>query len=349
MRTSFVILVLSGAAFAQPLAPSIKPTVITLKKESATLEVVATELSKSSAGLSVKIEQPEVARAKFKPTYDGVPLWEALETAADGAKVRLSLRDGGRTVVLSSPSAGREVSAVNGPFRLVPRTITGRLLLDQGLSFHEIEMDVHWEPRVPVFRIDSQPKITKAEDNRGTVLKVETAGSRHYPTTSITDMKVRLSGLTRDTKKIATLAGEFRATASERMLAFSFKELAGKFPITQAEAGVGVTLRSFEKVGGTWDAVLDLTYPENQPNFESFEEQKWLRDNRLRLIDPNGSIYEPDNDDVIASGRRVAATYRFKLLANAVPTAKGWSLICETPGPLSEFTIPFVLKNIPLP
>ena len=44
--------------------------------------------------------------------------------------------------------------------------------------------------------------------------------------------------------------------------------------------------------------------------------------------------------------------YRFKEdptkgLTN--PTAKGWSLVYETPAPLVEFRVPFELKDIPLP
>lgn len=350
MRTALgLVLIASCGIAAQRDTPGMKPTTVTLKKENTTLAEVAAELSKPTHGVAVKVERAETAKAKCSVAFDGTPFWEALENVADQTKTKLALRDGGRSVVLEPRTGGREVSAVAGPFRIVPRTVTGRLLLDQGLSFHEVELDVHWEPRVPVFRIDSHPKITKAVDDRGTALTAEVGGSRHYPTTSLTDMKLRLTGVTRESKQIALLAGEFRATAAEKMLAISFKTLAGKFPITETDSGVNVTLKSFEKVGGTWDAQLELTYPEGHPSFESFEEQKWLSDNRLRLVAPNGDGYEPDNDDVIASGRRVAATYRFKLVPNANPAGKGWALVCETPGPLTEMKVPFVLKNIPLP
>ncbi len=353
MRTALgIVLVASCAVAAQRDTSGLKPTPVTLKKDNTTLGDVAAELSKptNGAAVQVKVEHPETARAKCSVSFDGTPFWAALESVADQTKTKLALRDGGRSVVLEPRATGREVSALAGPFRIVPRTVTGRLLLDQGLSFHEVELDVHWEPRLPVFRIDSHPKITKAVDDRGIALTAEGGGSRHYPTTSLTDMKVRLTGLTRESKQIALLAGEFRATAAETVFAISFKNLAGKFPITETNSGVNVTLKSFEKIGGTWDAQLELTYPEGHPSFESFEEQKWLRDNRLRLVDPNGQPYEPDNDDVIAAGRRVAATYRFKVLANAKPTTdKGWALVCETPGPLMEMKVPFVLKNIPLP
>lgn len=350
MRTAFVLaLAVASGVAAEPDPPAIKPTTVSLKKPPLTLGEVAAELSKSPAGVTVKVEQPALLKAKVPSAIEATPFWEALETAADETRTRLSLREVGRTVLLEPRPAGREVSAVSGPFRVVPRTVTGRLLLDQGSAFHEVQLDVHWEPRVPVYRIDSQPRVTRAEDDRGTRLDGGDGSSRHYPTGSLTDMKVRLAGLTRDSKRIATLAGEFRATAAEKMLSVPFRDLSAKLPLTQTELGVKVTLASFGMVGGTWDADLELTYPESHPNFESFEEQKWLRDNRLRLVGPNAAVYEPESEDANASGRKVGATYRFKLPGGANPTGKGWSLVCDTPGPLSELKVPFTLKNVPIP
>ena len=259
------------------------------------------------------------------------------------------VRDGGRNVTLEPRAANREVSAVSGPFRVVAPLVTGRLLVESGTAYHEVQLEAHWEPRMPVFRIDSNPKITKAEDDRGRALVADPSISRHHPTVALTDMKVRLTGLTRDSKRIATLAGEFRATAAEKLLTIPFKSLAGKFPATQTADGVKVVLKSFTKVAGFWEAELEMTYPEGHPNFESFEEQKWLRDTRLRLVGADGKPFEPDNDDVVASGRNVTATYRYKLLSTMNPTGKDCSLVLETPGPLKEVTVPFVLKNIPIP
>lgn len=344
----FVTLILCTAVAAQPAEPTITPTTVSVAKD-ATLADAAAALTKSPAGATVRVEAPDLAKAKLTAGVDQVPFWDGLEAAADQTKTRLVLRDGGRTVVLVPRTGGREVSAVSRAFRIVPRAVTGRLLLDQGTAFHDIDLDVHWEPRVRVYRIDSAPRVTNAADDRGTALTAEVAGSRHYPTGSLTDLKLRITGLTRESKQIATLAGEFRATAAEKLLAVPFKNLTAKYPIVQKADGVSVVLRSFEKVAGLWEAHLELTYPEGHPGFESFEEQKWLRDTRLRLIDPKAAVFEPDNDDVNAAGRNVAATYRFKLLAAANPLQPGWTLVCDTPAPLTEVKVPFVLKNIPLP
>ena len=39
----------------------------------------------------------------------------------------------------------------------------------------------------------------------------------------------------------------------------------------------------FDETTKTWDVELELIYPPRRPVFESFEEHKWLRDNRLQL------------------------------------------------------------------
>ncbi|MBA4066219.1 MAG: hypothetical protein C0501_21390 [Isosphaera sp.] len=345
MRAAAAVLLAAGVAAAQP---AVTPTPVTLKKDAAPLGEVAAGLSKAPAGVAVTAG-PRVVKETVPARFDGVPFWEALETAADRAKARLVVRDGGKTVALEPRPGGREVSAVSGPFRVVPRAVTGRLLLDGGGPVHEVELDVHWEPRMPVYRIDSQPKVTKAADDRGAALTAEAGSSRHHPAAAVTDLKVRLTGLTRDSKRIGVLAGEFRATAAAKLLTVPFGDLSGTFPQTRTVDGVKVLVRSFKKVGPTWDAEVELTYPDGHPHFESFEEQKWLRDTRLRLVDPTAAAWDADSEDVVAAGRAVAATYRFKVLANANPTAKGWSLVCETPAPLAEVTVPFVLKDVPIP
>jgi hypothetical protein len=55
---------------------------------------------------------------------------------------------------------------------------------------------------------------------------------------------------------------------------------------------------------------------------------------------------------VLTQGSKVTATYRFKEDAKrglVNPATKDWKLIYEVPSPPIEFTVPFELKDIPLP
>jgi hypothetical protein len=350
IRSSLLLGAVLGASVVavQPDTPSVKPTAVTSQKQNAVLGEVAAELSKSSAGVAVTAEGA-AAKAKCAIEFAGAPFWEALESTAAKTRTRLVLRDGGRSVALE-PLAGRPpaVSAVSGPFRVFAREVTGRALLEEGTTMHTVHLTVHWEPRMPVYRIDIHPKVTGAKDDRGTALTVPPRTARDYPTGSRHDMAVeQLGGLTRDSKRIAMLAGEFRAVVAEKMLTVPFTDLAGKFPAEQTMNGVKVTLKTFEKDGETWNAELAMEYPADHPHFDSFEEPKWLRDTRLRLVSPQAKPLDPASEEVEVSGRFVTVTYRFKAAGN--PRGKGWSLVCETPGPLREVTVPFALKNIAIP
>lgn len=351
MRSLCVSALLCGlfavASAADPAPESLPPTRITLKQGDATLAEVARALAKAS-GLTIAVE-PRLAAKKSPIDFNGTPLWEALEKTARDAGARIVVESGGRKITLAPRGEYIDVSSISGPFRVSVRSVVGRLLFDSGAPFHDILLDVHWEPRYHVFRIDSNPKIRAAKFEKSNDLITDPAVSRHHPVGASTEMTIRLAGLPRRAAKIDVLAGEFRATVAEKMLTFTFDDLTAAAPVAKTVDRVAAKVKpfTFDETTKTWDVDLELLYPSGGPVFESFEEHKWLRDNRLQLVSPQGKTTNPDSEDVTASGNKVFATYRFKDIAN--PKAKGWSLVYEAPGPLTEVTVPFKLENIPLP
>jgi len=343
-----VILLSSAAigAVAEPGPAVLPPTRITLKQADATLGVVATAISKS-AGIAIDVDST-IAKARCPMSFDGTPLWEALEKSARDANAKLVVADGGRKITFAPRGQSKEVSAISGPFRVAVKTVTGRLLLDSGAAFHELHLIVHWEPRYPVFRIDSNPKITAAKYDKSSDLLSDAGISRHHPTGAMTEMTVRLAGLPRRAAKIDVVAGQFRATAAPKMLTVKFDNLAATAPVEKKADGVLARMKpfAFDDTTKTWDVELELAYPPGGPEFESFEEHKWLRDNRIQLVSPQGKPIDPDSEEVLASGKNVSAIYRFK---GVNPKAKGWSLVYVIPAPLVEVTVPFRLENIPVP
>ena len=339
---------LSGLIASEPASTSLPPTRITLKQSDASLSDVAAALSRSS-GIPISVEA-EIAKKKSPIAFSGTPLWTALEKAAHDAdaKIIVSEADVGRSISLARRGASKEVSTVSGPFRLAVRTITGRLLLDSGTTMHELHLLVHWEPRYHVFRIDSNPKILAAKFDGSNDLIPDATVARQYPAGAMANMTIRLAGLPRRAAKIDVIAGEFRATAAPKMLTFRFEDLTQGAAVEKKAEAVTAKLKplAFDETTKTWDVDLELVYPPGEPVFESFEEHKWLRDNRLQLVSPQGKPLNPDSEDVVASGNTVSATYRFK---NANPKAKGWSMVYEAPAPLVEVTVPFKLENLPVP
>jgi hypothetical protein len=296
--------------------------------------------------------------------FQGTPFWDALEAVADRTGHRIALSENGRRIALDPRGKCKEVSAVAGPFRVVARQVWARYNLELGQTAYEVQLDAHWEPRFPVFRIDSVPAITKAADDKGTPLTTSPIKASAHPSGFIHTMPVRLGGLTRESRKVAVLAGDFAVTAAPEMLAFRFPDLTAKLPAVgelpgdaagRVKGRVAASLRRFDFDADTrtWEAELELNYPPDHPAFESFEADWWLSENRLRLVAPGGArSFDVESYETPTVGRKVVAVYRFKEdpakgLAN--PKAKGWSLVYETPAPLVEFRVPFELRDIPLP
>lgn len=337
MRTTSALLILALAA-TLPAADPIPPCTITLKKADAT----PAELGKL-AGV------PVTGGGPFAASFDRVPFWVALERAAAATNQRIALRDGGRQVALEPRGTSLEVSSVGGAFRTVARQVTSRLFLETGQTVYDLNLEAHWEPRIPVFRIDAVPAVTRAADDRGAKLTTPHASGRSSPTGATHALPVRLNGLTRDSKKIAVLAGHYTVVAADKMLTFTFDDLSAKLPLAlPAQDGVTATLNRVEKDDKTWEFEVELKYPPGGPQFESFEADSWLSGNVFRLVSPDRSKtfrttdYEPRGNVLIYRFQEDAA----KGLTN--PTGKGWRVAYETPAPLVEFKVPFELKDIPL-
>jgi hypothetical protein len=332
------------AVAGQPPAPVLAPSRHSIKQPDGTLGEIAAGLAKAS-GIAISIP-PTASRVKCPVNLHETSFWEVLEHVARETGMKVVLQEHGTKVALEPRGPSREVVAVSGPFRIAATQVVGREMLDLGVTFYEVHLLVNWEPRIPVFRIEAQPRITKILDDRGVGLSVPLPSASTYPTEALTDMKVKVQGLVRESKSIAVLAAEFRVTAAERMLAFRFDSLA-KLPQSKTQDRVAATLKGVNRIDKFWELEMEVAYPEGHPVFESFEEQKWLRDNRMLLISPQGKPIEPESEEIAAHGRRIHATYRYPAAIN--PAANGWSLVYETPGPLVEVKVPFELRNIPLP
>ena len=313
---------------------------------------MAAALPKTS-GVTVGVA-PGALKTRCGVRFKDVPFWDALQQTADATGTRVALHDGGRRVELVPRGKSREVAATSGAFRVVAQQVVGRALLDQGVTVHEVYLLAHWEPRLRVYRIDTAPKVSKVTDVPGSKITAEAGGGVVLPLDATSELRVRLSGLTRDSDRITALAGAFTVTAAEKMLTFAFAAPGGKLPAEQKQGDVTAALKRVQKKDDTWEIAVDVTYPPNQPVFESFQGEWWLRDNKLTVRSPAGKTFVIDDYEIPMpdSPRPLRVVHRFK--EDAVkglgdPTAKGWTIVYETPAPLVEVKVPFELKDIPLP
>ncbi len=281
------------------------------------------------------------------------PLWPLLTEVATAAGGRLSVASKGRAVAVEKgvpPPA-----SIDGAFRVAVKQVASRRDFDTGKGVTEVTLEVHWEPRLPVFRIDSEPRGTFAADSFNGEM-TPSAGKSAVGGTTFTSV-VRLPAIPRSVGGQSasgqihavdklSLAGKFTVTAAAKMLQFRVADTTK--PTTLTQDGVMFTVQTPRKVGDRWDVPVDLVYPPSKVEFESFEAGVWLSRNRLQLIDPAGKPLDPINEDFRESPGKANLVYRFP--AGKVPADRaGWSLVYETPSPLVEFDVAFTLSNIPLP
>lgn len=351
MSRRLCVLALMFAPVITSAAPPAKPAPVAAKTvtvdKAATLAEATATLSKQT-GLAFDLGGAD-GKAAIKAAAKNVPFWEAVEAVA--ADARCFVRVQGEKVVFTKrpDGVGAAPSSVDGPFRVVLRKVIARKDFEAAGTDHEFHLEVQWEPRFPVYLIDTEPQATAAVGEQKQT--TDSPAVRGMPTGYTHAAVVRLKNIPREAKRIDELTGTFRLVAADRMLAVEFKELTGDKPVTQTVDGVTLTLHPVVKYDKRAEFRVDLEYPETHPEFESF--QQWSGANEFRLLAPNQATgLKPSTYSADERGRRVTATYNFSGpngAAFALPNLKGWRVVYHTPGPMSEQTLTFKLKGITLP
>lgn len=289
-----------------------------------------------------KTNGPQMLKLKQE---NPLPLWLALDKVAEQSGHRVEIVQQGRSVLIV-PGRSLTAASIDGPFRVTVTGVTAKTDFLSQKTYYDVTLLLHWEPRFPVFRIDTVPAVSTAIDDQGTKLTCQSAKTKSPIGNAFSfSTTVRFDGLTRGSKSIARLEGSFVVTASPKMLTFTFDDLT-KLPDVKKDSNVSVSLTKMASVGDRWDAEVKLIYPDSHPEFESFE--TWADHNTLKLISPDRTkSYTHSDFSTIGSGRRVTCEYRF--LKSPVDGLKGWTLTYATPAPLTEFTVRFSLLDIPLP
>jgi hypothetical protein len=269
--------------------------------------------------------------------YRDVDFWKALEQLADRTDSRI-VTTGGKIAL--RPGKSHSPSHVRGPFRFTVRETLARGDLEAGTSTYDVTLEVAWEPWLNTYRIDTSPKVNEAKDDTGKALSVGPAGPRTFTANHSAPLAVRPTGLTRGAKTL-TLKGSITVTIADELLTFEF-DAAGKPGPAAAQKGVVVTATKFGPDGNDWVAEVQMHYPDTGVTWESHEFY-WARHNVMRLLPPKGN---PIVADTVDFGE---GTVRYVFKNRAKQVGAGWKFDYRTPGPMREITVPFELKDIPLP
>ena len=306
-----------------------------------TLALAAASLAKQS-GIDFDLTSMDgTTKVGSIPATD---FWLAAEALAKQTGARI-MPAGGKVKLVKGPIAP---SSVDGPYRVSVKQVTAKRDFDTGESVYDVQLEVAWEPRFPVYLIDAIPNVEHAKTGAES-FKVGASTGR-VPTTGFSQLAtVRVQGIPRSVATLDLLRGSFRVVAAEKLLAVEFKELTSEKPASRTLDGVIVTLKPVKRLTGAVQFDFNLEYPASHPAFESFE--LWASANKLKLYAPdNRTAFEPTDYSTDESGRRIAASYSFPNPAGKpLPNLKGWRAVYETPGPMLVQTVKFELKGIALP
>ncbi|HVK10705.1 MAG TPA: hypothetical protein VM597_18200, partial [Gemmataceae bacterium] len=265
-----------------------------------------------------------------------VEFWNAMDQLAGASDSRVVVSQG---KIALKPGASKGPSHVVGPFRFTAPGVSIRGDVEAGTASYELGLAVAWEPGVHAYRIDGRPRITRATDDAGRAVGVNAGGSRSFTAWNSAPLSVFPTGVTRGVKSL-TLEGSVTVTMADELMTFDFGS-AVKPVGPPAQKGVSARAVKSAADGDDWVIEIELTYPRSDVVWESHEDY-WLRNNVLRLLPPGGAPIKMDLDTLDRTIRYVAKGQGRRVALN-------WGLDYRTPGPMREVTVPFVLKNIPLP
>lgn len=343
MSGLFVLII---STFAVAAEPPIKPTIISLNGENQSAGEKIDSLAKQ---IGISIDRTSIPTTEQLKITAGQSFWITIQKMAEQSRHHLIVAGkGDRLAFVKNDEFGRPQPSISGPFRFAVKQFTGKTDFDSGRTSHEIQIEFHWEPRMPVFRVTGMTATVSCDQSEQPTLtsdqpKANVSGFRH-------PLTFRMTGFQRTTQQLKSMKGEVTVTAAEKMLRFSFNDLTSQKPSKTIDK-VTTSLLKWEKIDDLWEARVEIIYPEGMPQFESFEAESWLRDNVCRLISPDRTKSLESNDfQVRVTAKGAVIDYRFKEdVAKGISPGKGWCLEVETPSPLMEFSVPFEFKNIKLP
>jgi len=351
MQNLAVLILLAWLAGQEPPKP--EASRVSLDASSRTVAEAAASIAKQS---NIPIDTSRaVADRPVQLKLADVAFWEALERLAKDSNHRLGISaQGTKIALIGGPNESyRAVPMdVQGPFRISARKTLGKLDLETGQSSTEVQIDLFWEPTFKAFYAELPANSVSAWDGQKK-LPVVTDGSGKMPVNGAAlEASIHLDGVPREVKRISRLEGEIRFTGTAQMLQFTFATDAAGEQATAKREGVTATLRKFERKGRIWTVLVELEYPKDGPEFESF--QSFLLDNQCWLVHRDGRRFANQGLFELLGERNGKYPVAYRFVENdkdgpVIADPKDWQFVLRTPGRITVVPVKFQLRDISLP
>lgn len=328
------------------LPPEVQPKRVSLPEK----DMLRSALKKVQQQTGIEVVPDEEAELKFPAKLEQVPFWQALDTIAKTADMRVALyRPDGKLGLVKDRRGWREMpTSYDGMFRVVLKKMTINYDLEEDVRYGVAGLELAWEPRFQAFLLETHPADMVVEAG-GVPLKLPpiAKGKAAAHQRSAMEINLPMPAVRRQIGKLDKIQGKLSIIGSPQMLNLTFDNI--KQGEKKGGDGVTAVLSSVQMNKGIWTIDVSLTYPPDMPNFESF--QSWLVNNECYLENKdkkrleNGG-FESDNP----APNRAHIRYRFAEEDNlTLDKPTDWKLIYKTPARIVELSIPFEFKDVPLP
>jgi hypothetical protein len=358
-----------GGSRAEEVKKDLAPRLVTLTAQKIRLREALKQLTKQTR---IEIEDrrrtEDAGDPELKLDLKAVTFWQALDSIAKEADLRVGLYQRGGALALMDGPHVQLPTCYDGLFRIVLRRITAVHDLETDQRFCIANLEIAWEPRFRPLFLESRPQSFVVTDDAKTRLHADDEPGGKVPVSGkiATSLELHLPAPPRKSAKLGLLEGSLTLVGPSKMLDFEFdtlaKEKAAKDP-KQTKDGVTVKLRRLDLAADHWTVEVGLDYPDDGPKFESF--QSWVVNNECFLrkaegdakFDCNGgySIDSLGANKAILSYHFVDGRQR-KTVDGKVVTVRlvrgkpeDWKLVYRTPGPMAEVAVKFQFKDVPLP
>lgn len=331
------------------------PKYVKMQHKAIPLSKALTELA-TQTGIEVEDMRAEKTERDLKLNLDKATFWQALDTIAREADLRVSLYQENRKIGLMDGPYREIPISYNGLFRVAVKRLDLVRTLEPEAHYCIAYLEVAWEPRFQGFLLENQPESLEVKDDKGRPRAAPPTNKGQIAVNGqiATEIKVLLPALPRSVSSIGLFKGTLSLVGSGKMLTFTFDKLDKYDPkkgVEQTREGVTVQLdRLSTKDPELWTIGFALKYPAGGPKFESF--QSSLVNNRIYLEAKGKQFPANGGDEIDQNGTDAIVRYRFvedREKGFVLGKIASWKVVYQTPGKIVEAMIPFEFKDVPLP
>ena len=335
----------------QQAKKSIEPSLFSYVElgEKMPLAIVLKELADSSDN---HVYLPKGDGPRVEANFEETPYWVALDQVLDEAGMTIypfADKKGYRVESrVDSLRPRSERAAYSGAFRFEPTTLELRSDLRQakGRSLR-VKLQTAWEPRLAPIAIGLKPDSLKATDDAGNKIAIDSSTSASAVAvragTMQAELDIALVPPSRTTRRIAKLGGNISVLMPTRRVKFEFDALESDRARRERVGAVSVTLDKVRKIDDEWQIDLGVQFKDASSGLESHLD--WESKDRAYVIGPDDQKVLPSRRENQREGDSVRRSYWFKASGDLAK----YRLVYEVPSDIVELTVPFELKDLPLP